>query len=73
MYLKGDTRNKTNVDDARFFDLPTDLLPKEDDAADYIGYMITIEEEEGMKRKHTVQISQFTAPAELKTLIKYFN
>lgn len=61
---------KKMLHNARFFDLPTDLLPKEG-AADYVGYTITVEEEG--KRKHTVETSAFTAPAELKTFIKYLN
>jgi hypothetical protein len=61
---------KKMVHDARFFDLPTNLLPK-GDAADYVGYTITVEEEG--KRKHTVETSAFTAPAELKTFIEYLN
>jgi hypothetical protein len=63
---------KKLIEEAKFFDLPTNLLPKEG-AADYIGYTITIVEEEGMKRKHTVETSQFTTPPELGALIKYLN
>ena len=61
---------KKMVHDARFFDLPTNLLPK-GGAADYVGYTITVEEEG--KRKHTVETSAFTAPTELKTFIEYLN
>jgi len=63
---------KKLIEDAKFFDLPANLLPK-DGAADYIGYTITIVEDEGMKRKHTVETSQFTTPPELGALIKYLN
>lgn len=60
------------VENAKFFDLPSNLLPK-GGAADYIGYTITVVEEGGMKRKHTVETSQFTTPTELRALIKYLN
>jgi hypothetical protein len=63
---------KKLIEEAKFFDLPGNLLPKEG-AADYIGYTITVVEEEGMKRKHTVETSQFSAPPELGALIKYLN
>jgi hypothetical protein len=60
------------LESAKFFDLDSNLLPK-GGAADYIGYTITVVEEGGMKRKHTVETSQFTAPTELRALIKYLN
>jgi hypothetical protein len=58
------------LEDSNFFDIPSNLLPT--DAADFNAYRITIEDEEG-KRKHTVDASNFTAPAELKILIQYLN
>jgi hypothetical protein len=58
------------LDDSKFFDLPSNLLPT--DAADFNAYRITVEDEEG-NRKHTVDTSNFTAPAELKILIQYLN
>jgi hypothetical protein len=58
------------VENAKFFDLPSKLLPEGD--ADYIGYTITVVEEGGMNRNHTVETSlSTTTPTELKALIKY--
>lgn len=55
------------VDTAGFFNLPEKFpIPKR--GADYFVYRLTVEKD---GRKHTVEVSEPAAPAELRPLLQY--
>jgi hypothetical protein len=57
------------LDDMDFFDLPSKYLPPKQ-GADLYQYNITVDTEQ---RKHSVEISSFPIPSELRPLIEYLS
>jgi hypothetical protein len=55
------------IDDAQFFNLPSQSAPQEH-GADYFEYKVTIEAE---KLKHSIKTTDITMPSNLGPLIRY--
>lgn len=69
-YLNPDEAFKLQqlIDNAKFFELPTESLETPQRGADYFEYMISIEAKD---KKHDVKTTDITMPPNLGPLIRY--
>jgi hypothetical protein len=57
------------IDNARFFELPSESAPPPKGAADYFEYVVTVEKEGS--QQHTIKTTDITMPPTLKPLINF--